>query len=159
MAKIRRAEENDTVLKMTSLSSKPLEALSESEKIELTEQQQGLDGGKAEGTFVRLRRRWLEEGEQSSAYFFRLERQQTKNNIIQQLKMDRLISEDQKRIANYCAEFYSNLYTSKYCHQSSSDFFDSICNINQLSEADSIFCEHPIVLNEIIDTINHLMSL
>ena len=42
MAKIRRAEENDT-LKMTSLSSKPLEALSESEKIELTEQQQGLD--------------------------------------------------------------------------------------------------------------------
>ena len=70
--------------------------------------------------------------------------------------MDGLITEDQKRIANYCAEFYSNLYTSKYCHQSSSDFFDSIPDINQLSEADSIFCDRPIVLNEIIDAINHL---
>ena len=69
--------------------------------------------------------------------------------------MDGLITEDQKRIANYCAEFYSNFYTSKYCHQSSSDFFGSIPDINQLSEADSIFCDCPIVLNEIIDAINH----
>ena len=66
LAKIRRAEENDIIRKITSLSSKPLEALSESEKIEFTEQQHRLDEiyrRKAEGAFVRSRRRWLEEGE------------------------------------------------------------------------------------------------
>lgn len=53
-------------------------ALNESEKSELVVQQHGLDEiykRRAEGAFVRSRRQWLEEGEQNSAYVFRLERQ------------------------------------------------------------------------------------
>ena len=96
LAKIK-AEENGTILMITSLSSRPLEALSESENIECNEQLHRLDEiykRKAEGAFVRSHRSWLEEGEQNSAYFFRLEKQQAKNNTIQQMKMDGLISED-----------------------------------------------------------------
>ena len=121
LAKRRRAEENGTILKITSLTSKPVDVLTESEKIELIDQQHRLDEiykHKAEGAFVRSRRRWVEEGERNSAYFFRLERQQSKNNSIQQLRIDGSVTNDSKKIANYCAEFCSNLYTYNYCHQS-----------------------------------------
>lgn len=37
----------------------------------------------AQGAFVRSRRRWLEEGAQNSAHFFRLEKFQVKNCTIQ----------------------------------------------------------------------------
>lgn len=70
LAKMRKEEEQEVISKIF--------ALNESEKSELVVQQHGLDEiykRRAEGAFVRLRRQWLEEGEQNSAYVFRLERQ------------------------------------------------------------------------------------
>lgn len=161
LTKKRRAEETDTIFRIASLTSKPVDVLTESEKTELIDQQRRLDEiykHKAEGAFVRSRRRWLEEGEQNSV--FRLLSFQSKkiSNSIQQLKIDGLIIDDQKKIANYCAEFYSNLYTSNYCQETASNFFDSIPNINQLNVADKDFCDRPISLNEIADAISHLKT-
>lgn len=58
LAKKRNSEENDTILKIASLTSKPLDVLTESEQLELTNQQYRLDEiykRKAEGAFVRSR--------------------------------------------------------------------------------------------------------
>uniref|UniRef100_A0A1A8QY68 Reverse transcriptase domain-containing protein n=1 Tax=Nothobranchius pienaari TaxID=704102 RepID=A0A1A8QY68_9TELE len=159
LAKKRRLEENDTILKIAFLTSKSLNALTESEQLELTNQQLKLDEiykRKAQGAFVRSRRKWLEEGEQNSAYFFSLEKQQSRINSIQQLRIDGTIIDDPKKISQYCAKFYSDLYSSRYCSQEASTFFNSIPNINQISEADSDFCDASISLKEITNAINQL---
>lgn len=113
---------------------------------------------KAEGAFIRSRRKWIEEGEQNSAYFFRLERQQAKNNQIQKLMINGNISDDPKNIAKFCAKFYSDLYTSKLSQQHMNDFFKSIPNINQLSDLDKKICDASITLKEIEEAINTLKA-
>lgn len=65
----------------------------------------------------------------SSAYFFRLERQQAKYNYIEKLRIDGNIVENAKIVANYCSEFYSNLYSSKFCQQSTTEFFKSLLEV------------------------------
>ncbi len=58
------------------------------EKETLAEYQNKLDNMyrlKAEGAFIRSRQKWIEEWEQNSAYFFRLERIHSKADSIQQL--------------------------------------------------------------------------
>lgn len=111
---------------------------------------------KAEGAFVRSRKKWLEEGEQNSAYFFRLEKHQSNTNSILKLNINGTMSNDQSTIAKYCADFYSKLYSSKYCPQAAFSFFNSVNNITQLSEADSEFCDRVISLNEVTDAIKCL---
>ncbi len=137
--------------------SKRVEELSEFDKAELTEQKLKLEEiykQKAEGAFIRSRRKWLEEGEKSSAYFFRLERQQAKNNHIEKLRIKDNIVEDPKIIANFCSEFYSNLYASNFCQQSTSEFFESLHNTKQISNEEFKICEAPLSLQEITDAIN-----
>lgn len=94
--KIKKAQEEDVIFTITHLSSRCPDSLSVEENNILSEYQHKLDElyiPKAEGAFVRSKRRWLEEGEQNSAYFFRLEKSMSKNNI-QQLKIGKTISED-----------------------------------------------------------------
>lgn len=161
LAKKRRAEEDSIILKISTLSSKTIEELSESEKAELTEQKIKLEEfykQKAEGAFIRSRRKWLEEGEMSSAYFFRLERQQAKYNYIEKLRIDGNIVENAKIVANYCSEFYSNLYSSKFCQQSTTEFFKSLHNIKQISDDEFNICEAPLSLQEVTDAIKSLKS-
>ena len=159
LAKKRRADENEVIHKIAFFTSKPIEALNESDKTELIDLQHRLDEiykRKAEGAFIRSRKKWLEEGEQNSAYFFRLEKHQSNINSILQLNINGTISNDKNTIAKYCADFYSKLYSSKYCPQATNAFFNSIDNITQLSEADSEFCDRAISLNEVTDAIKHL---
>lgn len=55
-----------------SFTSKPIEALNDSDKTELIDLQHRLEEiykRKAEGAFVRSRKKWLEEGEQNSNTF------------------------------------------------------------------------------------------
>lgn len=88
MAKKKKSDKNIVICKTTNLLSKNVDDLLDCEKAELVDLQCKLDNiykHKAEGVFIRLRRKWIEEGEQNSAYFFRLEKQQVKNNQIQRL--------------------------------------------------------------------------
>ncbi len=84
IAKLNRAQEEKVISTIAYLSSKSPDSLSVEESNSLVEYQYRLDELykiKAEGAFVRSRRRCLEEGEQNSAYFVRLEKSLTKNNI------------------------------------------------------------------------------
>ena len=67
--------------------------------MELIELQNKLDNIyrlKAEGAFIRSRKKWIEEGEQNSSYFFRLEKFHSTNNTIHKLNIDGVITHDQK---------------------------------------------------------------
>lgn len=144
--------------KITALSNKNEEILTDLEKSELIAQKHNLEDiykQMAKGAFIRSRRNWIEEGEQNSAYFFRLERQRVKSSI-QQLYIDRNVTDDHKIIADYCAKFYSDLYSSKFCHQSATNFFNSLSHIKQINKEDCSLCDAPISLSEITESINNL---
>lgn len=160
MAKKKKTDENIVICKISNLLSKNVDDLLDCEKEELVDLQCKLDDiykHKAEGAFIRSRRKWIEKGEQNSAYFFRLERQQAKNNQIQRLMISN-ISDDPKNIANFCAKFYSDLYTSKFSQQHMDDFFKSLPNINQLSDLDKHFCDASITLKEMEEAISSLKA-
>lgn len=88
--------------------------------------------------------------------FFRLEKQQMKTNLIGKLLINGSLCEDQKAIANFCAKFYHDLYTSKFNKQHAHDFFESLFSINQLSNTDQTICDSPINLKEIEEAIKSL---
>lgn len=161
LAKDKRHEEEKVISKITTLSSICPDKLSSEEKETLFEYQNKLDKiyqSKAEGAFVRSRRQWMEEGEQNSAYFFRLEKSQSKNNTIHQLRIDNVICDDANQIANFCSNFYKNLYGSQYCEDSTVSFLDSLTGITPISTADQEFCNCPITLKEVIDSISSLKN-
>lgn len=155
IAKLKRAQEENIISTIAYLSSRFPNSLSVEESNTLFEYQHKLDDLyklRAEGAFVRSRRRWLEEGEQNSAYFFRLEKSLTKNNI-HQLKIGNSLSEDPKEIAKYCSEFYKNLYSSRFCCDSTISFMASVGSINGISASDKDFCDRPITLVEVLESI------
>lgn len=81
---LKRAQEENLISTIACLSSRCPDSLSEEGNNTLFEYQYNLDKlykFKAEGAFVISRRHCLEEGEQNSAYLFRLEKSLTKNNI------------------------------------------------------------------------------
>lgn len=139
LAKKSRHNENEVISKIGNLLCKNMDNITISEKSELADLQHQLDNiykYKAEGAYIRSRRKWLEEGEQSSAYFFRLEREQSKSNNINKLIINGAVNENQKIIGQYCASFYSDLYTSKLCQQDVDTFFESIQNVPKLDQID-----------------------
>lgn len=108
IAKSRRAEEEEVISKITSFYQRPLDKISEEDRFNFLQLQNKLDDlyrRKAEGAFIRSRKRWLEEGEQNSAYFFRLEKYHAKNNSIHQLNINGVITDNAKLISNFCCNF------------------------------------------------------
>ncbi len=74
----RRVEEDNIIAHISSIIEKGIENFTEEDQLKLTESQNKLDDiyrRKAEGAFARSRKKWLEEGEQNSSYFFLLEKQ------------------------------------------------------------------------------------
>lgn len=90
LAKLKKAQEEEVISTIANLSSRCPNSLNVEENNTLFECQHKLDElyrSKAEGVrsskAVRSRRRWLEEGKQNSAYFFRLEKSMSKKDIHQ----------------------------------------------------------------------------
>ncbi|XDV26393.1 hypothetical protein PO909_030123, partial [Leuciscus waleckii] len=126
IAKAKRAEEDEVINTISSFYQRPPEEVSEEDRLLLLQLQNKL---KAEGAFVRSRKRWLEEGEQNFAYFFRLERYRSKINSIYNLNINGVVTDDAKLISDFCSKFYSNLYSSKYNKEVTSHFLNSINNV------------------------------
>ncbi len=66
--------------------------------------------------------------------------------------------EDPKIIANFCSEFYSNLYASNFCQQSTSEFLESLHNMKQISKEEFNICEALLRLQEITDLLKNNKS-
>ena len=92
--------------------------------------------------------------EQNSAYFFGLEKYHGKFSLIQQLNINDTVTDNPNSIAVFCSDFYRNLYKSKYCHQSTTTFLNSLIDTS-ISQDERKFCDDPITLQEITFAIEH----
>lgn len=113
---------------------------------------------KAKGAFVRSRRRWLEEGERNSSYFFRLEKQRSQLNSISSLKVNGVVLNNYKEIPSHCEEFYKDLYRSRYSQQNLDLFFNSLDTnfIPKINDIGKNLCDTPIQIQDISEAIDKL---
>lgn len=98
----------------------------------------------------------MEQDEQNSAYFFRLEKSNASYNSMTKLSVDGIITDNPKTISNYYYKFYKLLYTSRFDENDTSSFLDSIVDLNTIEVDDKNRCDESVSLKEIIDSINHL---
>lgn len=150
LAKKRREYEHCVVSRLSLLSGH--QSLSEEDRKEYMKLQNELDNIyriKAEGASIRSRVKWMEEGEQNSAYFFRLEKRKSRLSSISQLDINGEITNDAKKISMFCTDFYSNLYSSRYSEETVKYFLKSIKNCKKISDSDRQSCDYDISTNEI----------
>jgi len=97
----------------------------------------------AQGAQIRSRAKWVEDGEKSSAYFFRLETARQENNTINSLKSpEGNIETKDTKILEIAADFYTNLFKS--CTPDAEDiekYLNSMNDIKMLKEEEMIQCE------------------
>ena len=67
---------------------------------------------KASGAQVRSRAKYMEEGEKSTSYFLKLEKQRQVHNSISKLKVGDNVIEEPTEILDECKNFYKDIYTS-----------------------------------------------
>ena len=101
----------------------------------------------AQGSIIRSRARWSEEGEKSTAYFFNLEKHNSIKKHIRKIVKDDKEIIDQAEILNAIKSYYENMYKSDNCDLSDRELF-SQPNTPKLSEHEKNLCEGPITENE-----------
>lgn len=161
LAKSRREHETKVISEITSLSGRAPDNLSIEEKLKLTELQKNLDdiyNLKAEGAFVRSRLKWLEEGEQMSAYFFKLEKTQAKYSAMLELNIHGAVTDDRRSISHFCYKYFSSLYKSKLKEDCLISFFNNLGLTNTLTEDEKLICDAPITQEEVLSVISQLKS-
>lgn len=159
IAKQKRLIEDEVLSQLSALSFK--EPLTDIQSVEYSKLQNKLDNmyiSKATGAYVRSRKKWLDEGEHNSAYFFRLERANAVNASIDRLRTNDKVLDNPKDIASFCSKFYSNLYTSRYCDNSAKSFFESINQNKVISLEDKKACDNNKSLSEIMQAIKSLKN-
>lgn len=157
--KEQKKEENELITKLISFSSILPENMSDSQQAQLLTLQLNLDKlyiNKAKGAFIRSKAKWLEEGEQNSSYFFKLEKQRQIRNSINKLSINGDILDNYKDISKFCEKFYQNLYKSRFSVKYMEEFFKDINNVKPIGEPNQIICDSPITLKEISDAISKL---
>ena len=102
----------------------------------------------AQGAQVRSRIKWTEEGESSSAYFFRLEKKRATDRRISALReSDGTIISDMKGICRSISSFYSGLFSCEPIDSSACDsLLQNICSTLPPEQAAS--CEGSLSLEE-----------
>ena len=159
MSKTSREKELQIVTKIMNLTEK--ENLSEDEASELASLQSALDvmyEEKARGAFIRSRRKWLEQGEKCSKYFFNLEKRNAEISSVSKLKINGTTCEDDSIISNYVANFYQKLYSRQTLDE---DQMDTYCqnisqNIKKIDNKCKDLCDQKISNYEILKAIDSL---
>ena len=78
---------------------------------------------KAKGAYIRSKAKWIEEGEQNTSYFCRLEKRRQERNAIKTLLIGNEECSDPKMISNEIFSFYNHLYRKSYSEQDCLTFF------------------------------------
>ena len=95
----------------------------------------------ARGAQVRARSRWVEEGESSSAYFFRLEKKNGTDRNISALRAgDGILVTDKDGLCDVFRSFYSDLFSAARCDSNArAELLSNISSV--LPYNDSQVCE------------------
>ena len=107
-----------------------------------------LDVKEAQGAQVRSCVKWVEEGESSSAFFFRLEKKRGTDSLISASKdSDGHIVSDTSKLCDLVTAFYSSLFCSQPTEACSRDLLFGNVN-SSLSAFDAEICEGPLTFEE-----------
>lgn len=143
------------VSRITSLSGKTPESLSEVEKPELSNlliKWDELYNQKTRGAFVRSRARWLEE-EQNYCYLFNLEKALCHINSVTKLYVNGTLTNDSK-ISGHCSCFFAEIHL--FCQRSADAFLNSL-TVTTVAEDEVKLCDS-LTLEEIKGAINLLKN-
>ncbi len=113
---------------------------------------------KAKGHQIRSRAKWIEDGEKSTAYFARLEKQrQTYNNISKLKTDDDDVVEDDVSILKEATNFYKRLYkSSNPKSQDVEQYVTQTLNMKVLNDEDRDKCEGQIQKKECEMVMKHM---
>lgn len=110
----RKHKQRELIGEINSLEVNTQESPENSAKLQsLQSQLDELYSEKANAAYIRSAR-WTKKGEKSSSYFFGLEKQRQTKKKSSKLKINEIITGDQRVIQNEILLFYSNLYKSNY---------------------------------------------
>lgn len=111
---------------------------------------------KLQGTIIRSRARWVEEGEKNTSYFLSLEKRNRSNNTIHEIKdTNGIACSESNTILREIKRFYEKLYTSEYC--SPNIVFTDLPR-KGLSVENAISCEGLLTLEECSKSLSSLCS-
>ena len=116
------------------------------------------------GVIMRSKSEWYEKGEKSTKYFLNLEKRNSTKNTIRKLfvvnsQNEEIESENESIILDHAHAFYQNLFQRKRTKSlnSCSKFLDNI-NMPVISEAQRIFCEKEITLEQLTESLESMQS-
>ncbi len=111
IAKNERIKEDKTIKEIIAIYGKEILSNQDNDKLNMLHLQLDLIyEEKARGAFVRLRRKWLEEGEKNTKYFFYLEKRNAEMSSLVRLNINGQITEDPNEIKHFVSKFYELLY-------------------------------------------------
>ena len=107
-----------------------------------------IDIAEAEGARLRSRTQWVEEGEVSSSFFFRLEKKNQADHWVAALKnVDGSICSDMDGLIRILSGFYSSLFSTDETLPSAQDFL--LSNLERsLDPEQALLCDGPLTVAE-----------
>ena len=117
---------------------------------------------KTQGSIIRSRTRWYNEGEKNTKYFFGLEKRHYNSKTIRNLKIDdnTVLNTDQE-ILNEARRFYQTLYTSNSCSSqeiTGEDLFFQQNNQCKISDDERKLCEGLLTAAECLESLKTMES-
>ena len=109
-----------------------------------------------EGSKIRSKAQWLEEGEKPTRYFFRLERERFEKNHVSSILNEQGVEvSSQSQIQKAHVRFYANLFSPETIDESCKQaLFDGL--LKTLSADDRELCEGSLSLAELADSVEGL---
>ena len=151
-AQKRRQKENEIAKELEELDKKvhKLQEQDVKKYSELKKQLEDLYQERTQGAILRARARWLACGEQSSKYFYRMEKRQFTTQCIYQLRENGQEVSDMDEINGILHNFYEELYAGRENELENPEFqqFFDQRNIPQVTEEEIERLDGPITTQE-----------
>ena len=116
---------------------------------------------RTQGSILRARCRWYNEGEKDTKYFLNLEKRHFKQGAITQLKVDdENFATTDKEILNQCESFYRNLYSSKTDtpNEKQDHLFFEASTEKKLNQIEQDSCEGSLTRAELLKALKEMDS-
>ena len=114
-----------------------------------------------QGSILRARCRWYNEGEKNTKYFVNLEKRHFKQGAITQLKVDdENFATTDKEVLNQCESFYRNLYSSKIDtpNEKHDHLFFEASTEKKLNQIEQDSCEGSLTRAELLKALKEMDS-
>ena len=117
---------------------------------------ENIQSEKAEGSILRSKAQWVEQGEKNTKYFLNLEKRNYNIRHIKKLVTANGVEiTDPLKILNEEKQFYQNLYRARSVESSNDDLFEKV-KMPQLNTLDKNICDQNLTLQEVASALKEL---